>query len=76
MLLFLTIVASACSEIPAEPITFENHSDQTIVIVRSLSESISAEILPGRTITDRSPYVDPDLEARSVEDLTLRLDDR
>lgn len=64
VVVLLTIVASACNEIPAEPITFENQSDQTIVIVRSASESVYTEILPGAAVTDPSPCVDPDLEAR------------
>jgi len=63
VLLLLTIVASACNEIPAEPITFDNQSDQSIVIVRTATESVYTEILPGRTVTD-SGCVDPDLEAR------------
>ncbi len=64
--LLLTIVAGACNETPAEPITFDNKSDQTIevVIITRTGESVYVEILPGRTVTDRSPCVDPDLEAR------------
>ncbi|NOX29626.1 MAG: hypothetical protein GXP35_06215 [Actinobacteria bacterium] len=64
VLLLLAVVASACNEIPAEPITIDNQSDQTIIIVRSFSESVFMEILPGRTGVDPSTCVDPDLEAR------------
>jgi len=64
VLLLLTLVASACNEIPAEPITFDNESDQTIIIVRSFSESVYKEITRGSTVTDGSLCVDPDLEAR------------
>ena len=64
VLLLLAMVASACNEIPAEPITFDNQSDQTIVVVRSFSESVYKEIAPGSRVTDGSLCVDPDLEAR------------
>jgi len=64
VLLLLAIVASACNEIPAEPITIDNQSDQTIIIVRSITESVFMEILPGRTGVDRSACDDSDLAAR------------
>jgi hypothetical protein len=64
VLLLLALVASACNEIPAEPITINNQSDQTIIIVRSFSESVFMEILPGRTGVDRSACDDSDLVAR------------
>ncbi len=64
--LLLTIIAGACNEIPAEPITFDNQSNNTIVIFRvfETSESVKMEVLPGRTGIDASVCVDPDLEAR------------
>jgi len=71
LVLLLTIVASACNEIPAEPITFDNQSDQTILIVRSVSESVHSEILPGSKVTDPSACVDPDLEARLDIDVAV-----
>jgi len=66
VLLLLTIVASACNEIPAEPITFDNQSDQTIMItgIDDVGDFVYKEIAPGSRVTDRSACVDPDLEAR------------
>ncbi len=66
LLLLLTIVAGACNEIPAEPIRFDNQSDQIIVITVTDEQGqfVYKEILPGRTVTDPSVCVDPDLEAR------------
>lgn len=66
VLLLLAIVASACNELPAEPITIDNQSDQTIVVmgIDNVGEFVFMEILPGRNGIDRSACVDPDLEAR------------
>lgn len=66
VLLLLALVVSACNEIPAEPITFDNQSDQTIIIIGIVAtgEPTVKEILPGSRVTDGSLCVDPDLEAR------------
>lgn len=66
VLLALLVVASACNELPAEPITFENQSDQTITImvIAGISESRWGDVGPRSTTGDRSVCVDPDLEAR------------
>ncbi len=73
LLLLVAIVASACNEIPAEPITIDNQSDQTIIIMRvfETSESVKMEILPGRNGVDRSACVDPDLEAHLDIDVAV-----
>lgn len=63
VMLVLAFVAVACNELPAEPITFENQSDQTITITRVLSGSAWGDVGPRSTTADPSVCVDPDLEA-------------
>ena len=65
MLTLVAIVATACNELPAEPIDIHNQSEQTIVIVRLVGtgESVVARVLPGDHFTGEN-CIDPDLQVR------------
>ncbi len=70
LVLLLTIIAAACIETPAKAITYENESDQTILIIgiEATGEVVHGEMGPygGHSLLG-SPCIDPDLEARLVD---------